>query len=161
MARPEQALDHPPMPETYSPVPSKRCPRDSAILATDDVGGYRYYSCLKCLGCWIPGSALRKTMRLGAARDIIETLPWASSSALPCPNGDGALATVIVRACEIDICPRCHSLWLDHREAVAIANCFREPSPIVEADRANSPNAIPASAFVFEAIGTMISLIFR
>lgn len=149
------------MPETHSPAPLKRCARDSALLASNDVDGYRYYSCPKCFGFWIPGSALRKAMRLEAAQGIIGALPWAAAPALPCPNGDGTLVMVIVRVSEIDICPRCHSLWLDGREAVAIANCFRERSPIVEADRANSQKPIPASALILEGIGAIISLVFR
>jgi Zn-finger nucleic acid-binding protein len=141
---------------------TKRCPHDNTILASNDVEGYRYYSCPKCMGCWIPGSALRKAMRPEAARDIIGKLSRPVSTTLPCPNGDSQLMRVTARSCEIDVCPACHSVWLDHLEAVAIADCFREPSAIVEADRSqNFDRPVSTGALVLEGIGTILTIIFR
>ena len=46
-------------------------------------------------------------------------------------------------------------------EAVTIADCFREPSAIVEADRAKPQEPISTTAIILEGIGTILTLIFR
>lgn len=140
----------------------KLCPCDARILASNDVDGYRYYSCGTCQGIWIPGSALRKTMRPEAVRDLLERLAEGTVPARQCPNEDSHLVALRVRDCEIDICPRCHSVWLDRNEALAIAHCFKESSAIVDADR-GSQGAKPAwaGAMIVEAVFNALMLIFR
>ena len=101
-------------------------------------------------------------MRIEAAQDIIGKLSRPVPTNLPCPNGDSQLVKVAVRSCEIDICPTCHSVWLDQFEAVAIADCFREPSAIVEADRGqNIGRSVSTGSLILEGIGTILMIIFR
>ena len=101
-------------------------------------------------------------MRVEAAQDIIGKLTRATTPTLPCPNGDATLVTVTVRVCEIDICPRCHSVWLDRNEALSIAHCFKESSAIVAAEQ-GSQGIAPAwtGVMIVDTVLNALALIFR
>ncbi len=140
----------------------KSCPRDSEILASNDVDGYRYYSCGKCHGFWISGSALRKTMRPEVVQDLIGRCSTEMTSTLVCPGCDSRLVELALRGCAVDICPRCHSIWLDQNEAQQIAVCFRDSSPILEAEQSNqAARPILTGLSVVDGVLQLLTLLAR
>jgi len=80
-------------------------------------------------------------MRPDVVQDIIERCSFEMASSLRCLNGDSYLVALKVNDCEIDICPSCHSLWLDPGEVEKLANCFRDSSALLAAHDLRSRSA--------------------
>lgn len=110
------------------------CPRDSAILASNDVQGYRYYSCTTCRGVWIPGACIDRAM---AAHDMhsLPEIATASTAAIPCPGCNAQSAIVAIEGCEVDICRACHGVWIDGNEVLRLKAIFPQRSAILLAAR--------------------------
>jgi Zn-finger nucleic acid-binding protein len=109
------------------------CPHDGELLASNDVSGYRYYSCERCGGCWIPGRMIDRAL---SARGIQElrAITSAGVSKLKCCDCQSAFAVLAVDGCTLDSCGRCHGVWLDAGEAQRVRRLFPEGSAIVDAD---------------------------
>lgn len=137
----------------------KPCPRDAHIMASNDVEGYRYYSCSLCHGFWVPGAAVRKTTRPEALQEMRDQARTAPASALACPCGHGHLVVLKNLDCEIDLCPRCHSLWLDRDEILRISRAFR-PDAALLADAATPREVSPAHTGSVLAEGLLNILTF-
>src|SRR5688572_32070188 len=109
------------------------CPRDRQILASNDVSGYRYYSCEQCQGFWIPGASLHRVL---SAKGITElrVVPRGDKSEIRCPDCLTDCDSLLIEGCRLDPCPRCHGVWLDPGEAGRIRRLFPEGSAVVIAD---------------------------
>src|SRR5262245_58613783 len=110
-----------------------RCPNDREILASNDVHGYRYYSCETCGGNWIPGRWLHQAL---SARGIEELrlLPNASPSAFHCLDCHVACEAMKIEGCTLDVCGACHGVWLDFGEVQQVKMLFPKGSAMVDAD---------------------------
>jgi Zn-finger nucleic acid-binding protein len=114
-----------------------RCPFDCEILASNDVNGYRYFSCERCGGYWIPGGAIDQAL---SARGVLElrAVPAAGRSKLSCPDCHTLLEIIFVQGCVLDSCGRCHGIWLDPGEAQRVRGLFPEGSAVVDADESRA-----------------------
>lgn len=114
------------------------CPRDREILASNDLNSYRYYSCQRCSGYWIPGKAMDKAL----SEHGIASLRRFSSlreSQITCPDCSCACASISIEECELDVCHHCHGVWFDNGEALRMKNLFPKDSAIVNTDGAVKP----------------------
>lgn len=137
------------------------CPRDRQTLASNDVGGYRYYSCEQCHGFWIPGGSLHRVL---SAKGIAELgiVHRGDQSELLCPDCLTACDSILIQGCRLDPCPKCHGVWLDSGEAQRVRRLFPEGSAVVLADEARPPKEF-SSALVAgtltDAVGNLLLLI--
>jgi Zn-finger nucleic acid-binding protein len=137
-----------------------RCPFDREILASNDVGGYRYYSCERCGGYWIPGGAIHQAL---SVRGILElgAVPAVGRSTLCCPDCQAHLEIIHVHGCVLDSCGRCHGIWLDAGEAQRVRRLFPEGSAVVDADESRaSPETIRRAGAVslVESVANLMML---
>ncbi len=135
------------------------CPRDQQILASNDVSGYRYYSCEQCHGFWIPGAALHRVLSESSIVEL-RAVPRASPSEVPCPDCRAAADALMVEECRLDLCPRCHGVWLDPGEAHRLRRLFPEGSAVVMADATSQeipPPLVACSAV--DAVANLLLLI--
>lgn len=115
-----------------------RCPRDQQWLASNEVGGWHYYSCERCAGLWIPGVVLTRAL----SERGFETLDLSHVTGEPgivCPACHTASQVRRVHGCALDFCPRCRGLWLDKGEAEKVRAMFPENSSILLAERSSGP----------------------
>lgn len=139
-------------------MPALRCPRDATLLASTDIYGCRHYVCTGCQGYWLPGAALRRHLRTAAFDALLIRGGAAPASSLRCLNDDSPLAAVLTHGCEIDLCPRCHGLWLDHGEAEKLAATLRSSSTLLPANRPPSGDP-PSSSNPTELLGDVLRII--
>jgi len=136
----------------------KICPRDGTVMATNDVDGYRYFSCERCCGHWIPGHAGRRALK-GPVISLLKES--AGPSSIPCPACKCFLQTFKVEGCEVDVCGACHGLWLDGDEIVNLADLFPETSQILSSVRGRKTEQKWSGVFaVADATGQVINLLF-
>jgi Zn-finger nucleic acid-binding protein len=139
------------------------CPRDRQILASNDVSGYRYYSCEQCHGFWIPGAALERVL---SAKGITElrALPRGGPSEIRCPDCRTNCDSLLIERCRVDPCPRCHGVWLDSGEVRHLKRLFPEGSAVVIAD-AERPSMETQQALVAwsitDEVGNLLMLVLR
>ncbi len=139
------------------------CPRDRQILASNDVGGYRYYSCELCNGFWIPGASLQRAL---SAQGITElrAVPRGDKGEIRCPDCLTECDSLLVEGCRLDLCPRFHGVWLDSGEVRRVRRLFPEGSAVVIADEdrssKESQQAIAAWTLA-DAVGNLLLLIWR
>ena len=137
------------------------CPRDRQPLASNDVHGYRYYSCEECGGSWIPGDSLDRVLSVRGAADLTGIRP-ASVGDLFCPGCRALCDPVVIKGCHLDVCPRCHGVWLDVGEAQHVMHLFPEGSALVDADEDRAAGRNPTvlgAASVVELVGNLFVLI--
>lgn len=134
------------------------CPRDSALLATNDVGGMRYHTCATCGGFWIPGFTLEHHLNK-AAFPVLFGWDQAQPVPLRCPACHHACFALRCKDCEIDVCNRCRSVWLDAGELVKLTHLLPKDAPyVLEASCAKSkPDTGLAIYFGFESLANIVS----
>jgi Zn-finger nucleic acid-binding protein len=136
----------------------KHCPRDATLMATNDVEGYRYFSCEKCSGHWIPGHAGRRALKGPLLPLLREQL---GESAIQCPVCRKPLGIFRIEGCAVDVCRDCNGLWLDAGEILKLAALFPGSSAILASARGQASNAqwdpVLATA---DAIGQIVNLLF-
>lgn len=139
------------------------CPRDRQILASNDVNGYRYYSCEQCGGSWVPGAALDRVLSARGIGEIISIRPTSVSEML-CADCHNYCNVVIIEGCRLDLCPRCHGVWLDAGEAQKVEHLFPECSAVVDADRSRGSQT-KQSAFVAtsaaDLVGNLLLILWK
>jgi Zn-finger nucleic acid-binding protein len=108
------------------------CPRDKELLASNDVSGYRYYSCEHCHGFWLPGSSLNRILSSEGFRSL-ENLPLANDPAVSCPGCRRTCRAVTIQGCTLDLCEQCRGLWLDAGEVERLKSLFPADSAVVDA----------------------------
>lgn len=137
------------------------CPRDQQILASNDVSGYRYYSCETCHGFWIPGATLHRVL---TARGIpaLRAAPRSGPSDTRCPDCLVDGESLLIDGCKLDQCPKCRGVWLDSGEARRVRQLFPEGSAVVLADERlpskETQHALVGCSLV-DAVGNVLLLI--
>ncbi|MFN0067166.1 MAG: zf-TFIIB domain-containing protein [Limisphaerales bacterium] len=121
------------------------CPHDRRVLASNDVGGYRYYSCEACRGLWIPGASLHRAL---SARGVgeLRAAAVARPGGPPCPDCATACGALVAEGCTLDTCPRCRGFWLDFGEVPKLRPWFPDDSAVVAADAGRRPTEAQKAA---------------
>jgi Zn-finger nucleic acid-binding protein len=139
----------------------QRCPHDDEILASNDVGHSRYYSCEQCGGGWISGPALHRVLSESGVA-AVRAVPASGVTSLVCPDCSARLAILVVAGCTLDVCQRCRGVWLDAGEAQRVSQLFPPDSALVDADRARAVNRDGLTAFsLVDAVGNLLLLIAK
>lgn len=139
----------------------RHCPHNHGILASNDEGSIRYFSCEQCHGFWIPGSAVNRVLTEPGRRALQAALP-ATGDGLPCPDCGTRCMPVETDRCRVDTCSGCLGVWLDSGEAIQLRRLFPEQSPVVMADGQRQPawaQEASAAASLVEAVGQILLLI--
>lgn len=110
------------------------CPRDSKILASNDLTDYRYYSCQHCSGFWIPGKAIQKGLSDDGIARLSRMMPVAEG-AIACPDCQTACTPMAAGECTLDVCRQRHGTWFDAGEVERLNLFFPKNSAIVEEDK--------------------------
>jgi Zn-finger nucleic acid-binding protein len=105
-----------------------RCPVDQQLLLAPGPGSLAGHQCATCAGRWFRAATMRQlagagtrhlerlVQRTGHATDGATVSP----SRRCCPDCTLALLGYRVDGIEVELCGRCHGLWLDARELDAI-----------------------------------------
>lgn len=105
-----------------------RCPKDNTKLKEFFFNGVNLDKCPKCSGMWFDPGELSKIMdeRDGDLSWVHFEL-WAENKGFSnrkserlCPRDEVYLVTARYLGVEIDICPKCHGIWLDKGEMTKI-----------------------------------------
>jgi len=140
------------------------CPRDQQILASNDVNGYRYYACEHCGGSWIPGAALDRVLSDQGIVKLKSVRPT-SVGDLFCPDCHDLCEPVVIQECRLDLCPRCHGVWLDAGEAEKVRLLFPDDSAVVDADKDRSKsrnNQTPlVAASAADLVGNLLLTLWK
>ncbi len=134
------------------------CPKDGGELASNDVAGYRYWSCERCAGFWIPGKVLHRALAQEAAK-AFETLVGPGLGDAVCPDCGINCDPLGIDDCHVDRCPRCRGVWLDSGEVVRLRRLFPEGSPVVIADDRVPPGGGGKWQVVGDGVGSVGELI--
>jgi Zn-finger nucleic acid-binding protein len=108
----------------------KHCPRDREILASNELQEYRYYSCQRCSGYWIPGRAISAALSTGALSKL-HALPPADAPPADCPDCRTACTPVSIDGATLDICRLCCGVWFDGGEVERLKLLFPADSAIL------------------------------
>ncbi len=136
------------------------CPRDRQILASNEAGGWRYYSCERCAGLWIPGAVLTRALS-GRGCEILDLSQITGEPGIVCPACHAAGQIRRVHGCALDFCPRCWGLWLDKGEAEKVRAMFPDNSSILLAERNRGPtDAGLASLQIVDCVAQILCAIW-
>lgn len=100
-----------------------RCPLDQSILQKHEEGEAQIFYCETCHGLWLSREQLSRFLRNPAVATALPKVKVFSgkhvdfTSPRLCPLcKSAALFTKAVDGVEIDLCSRCHGIWLDAGE---------------------------------------------
>lgn len=94
------------------------CPRDNTALSAHEERGLKCLRCSECTGLFVDRSALLGLLPAGESGAKLDGLP---ESAVACATCRVTMRMRVHRGTEVDICPQCHSVWLDAGEWERIA----------------------------------------
>ena len=150
-----------------------KCPRDEALLAglgPDATFGVR---CDRCSGVLLLEKQFMRSTGQGARERLAAVAGLASLQNLAegscrCPRDGTPMRLLRFREVELDICPACHSVWLDAGEQSKVAAIIRkERREAALAEQAGNAGgqvieevgvraADGVIDFVFEAVGSIL-----
>ncbi|MBB5208406.1 zf-TFIIB domain-containing protein [Chiayiivirga flava] len=93
------------------------CPRHALALMRHRIDAADTWRCETCDGLWLPGTVVAT---------VVGNAPrWPAraatdATALCCPDDGTSLRAVDADGIELDLCARCHGLWLDRGELAHI-----------------------------------------
>jgi Zn-finger nucleic acid-binding protein len=97
------------------------CPRDNRSMVLDEYKTHPRHECKRCRGILLEGrhiaAALGKLR--GGVADTAEGSPLLlklPASRFACPHDGAVMRVAVYSGVEIDVCPRCRSVWLDRGE---------------------------------------------
>ncbi|TNE30600.1 MAG: hypothetical protein EP349_05065 [Alphaproteobacteria bacterium] len=121
-----------------------KCPHDQTTLTIHDQDSVEILECNTCHGSWYSHDsimALKKTDEVFSLPDFSDDLcaPQINGEAdFQCPTDKVNMGIYMFHNVEINVCPRCSSIWLDqHEREKILANVLsdhggREPWLIME-----------------------------
>jgi Zn-finger nucleic acid-binding protein len=136
------------------------CPRDQLLLASNDVDGYRYYSCERCNGFWIPGTVLDRALSERGIQDL-RAIRGAGPGDVTCPDCRAACEAIGIEGCDLDRCARCHGVWLDAGEVGKLKRLFPERSAVVAAEEGRLTDAELAPIAIVDSVVQLLALLIR
>ena len=93
------------------------CPRDRAFLTPDHRDAGVIHSCNDCSGLLIPSNQIPRLPESDESWSKVLKLPKSETN---CPSCHTKTRLLNYAGVEIDICPACHSVWLDGGESEKI-----------------------------------------
>lgn len=99
-----------------------KCPHDDTALREVETGGFRVAGCPQCSGLWLTRDTLKQAIAAPRGADNLdphEPPPRARPDPARrrlCPGCHCQLAPRWLHGIEIDVCEKCHGLWLDAGE---------------------------------------------
>lgn len=137
------------------------CPQDRQFLASNDVSGYRYYKCEQCSGIWIPGASVQRVL---SAKGITElrVAPRGDKCEMQCPDCLTDCDSILIEGCRLDLCLKCHGVWLDSGEVRRVRRLFSEGSAVVIADEDRPSKETQQSLAAWslaDAVGNLLLII--
>jgi len=96
------------------------CPRDNCTMTPNRQGKYPRFECPMCAGVFMAERELMGTLghkedrRFEAVAKV--KVANVADSDIKCPQDGTTLKAVRFLATEIEVCAKCHALWLDHGE---------------------------------------------
>jgi len=94
------------------------CPRDNSALTQHEERGRKSLRCAQCSGLFVDRSSLLGLLPSGESGAALKALP---ESAVACARCRVTMRMRVHRGTEVDVCPQCHSVWLDAGEWERIA----------------------------------------
>jgi Zn-finger nucleic acid-binding protein len=94
------------------------CPRDNTVLTQHEERGRMSLRCGQCAGLFVDRSSLLGRLPSGESGAGLKALP---ESAVACARCRVTMRMRVHRGTEVDVCPQCHSVWLDAGEWERIA----------------------------------------
>jgi Zn-finger nucleic acid-binding protein len=94
------------------------CPRDNTVLKQHEERGRMSLRCGQCAGLFVDRSSLLGRLPSGESGAGLKALP---ESAVACARCRVTMRMRVHRGTEVDVCPQCHSVWLDAGEWERIA----------------------------------------
>ena len=96
------------------------CPRDGNGLENQAFWKYPRHACPQCRGVFVAERDMTESLGHKAPKEIEDVarvkLDNVTDSDLRCPKDGATMKAVILAGAEIDVCPSCNGLWLDHGE---------------------------------------------
>jgi Zn-finger nucleic acid-binding protein len=107
------------------------CPRDGDLLEHQAYFKYPRWACATCKGVFVAERDLSENIGHKKAPKSVEAiagvkLDSVTKSEIRCPKDDTALRALHFATCEVDVCPACKGLWLDHGEYEKIVRRMSE-----------------------------------
>jgi Zn-finger nucleic acid-binding protein len=139
-----------------------QCPKDGAALAASRYeADVKVDACPTCRGIWLDAGELERIQesrerehsavlsRMPALGfDAVALAEAKAAQTIACPKCGDPLARREYGFCSqvlIDVCPRCHGIWLDHRELGALEAFFERARGEAESDAADIGKSFLAS----------------
>ncbi|HAV64038.1 MAG TPA: hypothetical protein DCY13_16935, partial [Verrucomicrobiales bacterium] len=112
---------------SQSPVhrAARRCTADGTRLWNQVVSGVGVFGCPTCGGLWLPAKSWRQICRLAGRSVAVVARPSKSrqTSRRGCPDcGSPDPSILLAGSVEVDQCPQCLGVWLDHGEIDRLAH---------------------------------------
>ena len=96
------------------------CPRDGDLLDHQQYWKYPRWACATCKGVFVAERDLSTNLghKHPESVEVIAgvKLDNVAESGIRCPKDESLMKAVHFATCEVDVCPGCKSLWLDHGE---------------------------------------------
>jgi len=124
-----------------------QCPRDQTELLREGFWKYPRDACPACQGIFVlerdmtEGLGHKEPKKFEAVAAV--KLDNLGDSDLKCPRDGTKLKSVHFANAEIDVCPACKGLWLDHGEYEKIVSRMREKADVI---RPNPKLKLPEEA---------------
>jgi Zn-finger nucleic acid-binding protein len=99
-------------------------------MTEESLGSERVQRCPICSGVFVSGHILNE-VRAHSVLHLHKTanaVPTPIPSRITCPNDSGQMVAITYKGIEIDVCPKCHGVWLDPGELEKITMAVRPPS---------------------------------
>lgn len=108
------------------------CPLDASQMTDEPLGSEQVQRCTVCSGVFVSGHILNEVRAHSVLqfhqRSNVAATATPTLSRVTCPNDSGQMVAVTYKGIEIDVCPKCHGVWLDHGELEKITKVVRPPS---------------------------------
>jgi Zn-finger nucleic acid-binding protein len=101
----------------------KACPRDGGPLRLHKGQAAPAERCESCSGIWLAGLVVAR--HVGQVPRAAQIKRAGRQTALRCPTDGAQLTEVHHHGVEIDVCPQCAGVWLDHGELERIVGARR------------------------------------
>ena len=108
------------------------CPFDQTLMVAKPIGAYVAHRCENCSGIFLPGEVFRE-IRASAAFEAHRRKtkdaqrPVQHPSEIMCLNDSKPMMSLMFRGVEVDVCPQCFGIWLDHGEFEKISELIGFP----------------------------------
>ncbi len=150
--------------------PAVKCPVDQTPLNEVERSGFKLVDCPGCPGLWLTRDTLKQAFASAEQPEQLDQAEMQPPMLKPgpareraCPGCQCQLAARVVHGIEIDVCQKCHGIWLDAGELRLIVRNHHERT-IAQPGTGTSPmaNAVPSSQSSkwYDGIGVPIDLDF-